>query len=139
MYALNNKEKAYLRGIAINTRNDFLKNEKYKKYEEIELEETEEIVDKDNKIEDILVVIDNENVDSYCIEKVFEDKKIMKIVEALTLKEKLVLFSFYFENNTDLEISKALNEKADTIKKVRQRALIKIKNKYLENGGDKNV
>ena len=53
MYALSNQEKAYLRRIVINTRNEYLKTEKYKRYEEIELiEELDYSVYMQNKIEE---------------------------------------------------------------------------------------
>jgi len=138
MYALNKVEKAYIRRIVVNTRNDYLKREKYKRYDEVELEgEIENIIDKNNNIEDVLTRINDKDVISYSLEMVFEDKKIMKIVKALTLKEKLVLFSYYLENNTDQKIAKVLNSKTDTIKKIRQRALKKIKDNYYKNGGSK--
>lgn len=139
MYALSNQEKAYLRRIVINTRNEYLKTEKYKGYEEIELiEELDYSVYMQNKIEESIDNIDNAKIVSNSIENIFSDEIIMKNVKALTLREKLVLFSYYFENNTDQEIGKALNLKGDTVRKIRVRALEKIR-KNLTGGGNKNV
>lgn len=140
MYVLGKNEKAYLRRIIINTKNDYLKNNKYNGVEEVELEgEAESIVDKKNELDNILVIMNDKDINSCSIENVFEDKEIMKIVKALTLREKLVLFLYYFENNTDIEIGKALSMNSDSVKKVRQRTLIKVKERYLKSGGNKNV
>lgn len=139
MYALSNQEKAYLRRIVINTRNEYLKTEKYKRYEEIELiEELDYSVYMQNKIEESIDNIDNAKIVSNSIENIFSDEVIMKNVKALTLREKLVLFSYYFENNTDQEIGNALNLKGDTIRKIRVRTLEKIRKNYI-GGGNKNV
>lgn len=74
------------------------------------------------------------------IENVFRDEKITKIVKALTFREKLVLFLYYFEDKTDNEIGKSLKSKEDAIRKVRKRALEKIQKRYFqEEGSDFDV
>ena len=62
---------------------------------------------------------------------------MFNIVKALTLREKLVLFSYYFEKKTDAAIGNALNINGDTARKIRIRALEKIKNKYKKLKGSK--
>lgn len=138
MYILNNREKAYLRGIVINTRNEYLKKEIYEKYEEIGIEENfEQISYDENCINDIIEQLSNENIVSFNIEKVFTNVKIMKIVRALTLREKLVLFSYYFENKTDKAIGTAIHISTEGARIIRKNALKKIKERYL--GGNSNV
>ena len=144
MYALNNDEKAYLRKIMINVRNEYIKKEMYKEYEEIEIENEDDLNLSNYACykDSIDVLIENINDNDILpsnIENLFTNKKIMKIVKALTLKEKLVLFLYYFESKTDREIGENLDIKTNTIKKIRLRALEKIRLSYFNNGGRKNV
>ena len=140
MYNLSNEEKSYLRKIVENTRMDFFNKNKY-----VFMEDDIEFID-----ENLLISIENieVNFEIKCdkelspseIENVFKDRNMNKIVKALTLREKLVLFSYYFENKTDSQIAKALNLNSDTVRKIRGRALKKIKDKYMNMKGEtKNV
>ena len=137
VYKLSKNEKSYLRQIVINTRNEYLRNNKY-----IFIES--EIDDVDEKllisIENIEINFEIKSERDICapeIEKVFKDKNMFNIVKALTLREKLVLFSYYFEKKTDAAIGNALNINGDTARKIRIRALEKIKNKYKKLKGSK--
>lgn len=140
MYKLSKKEKSYLRQIVINTRNEYLRKNKY-----IFIES--EIDDVDEKllisIENVEINFEIKSERDICgpeIEKVFKDKNMFNIVKALTLREKLVLFSYYFEKKTDAATGKALNINGDTARKIRVRALDKIKKNYKKmKGNDKNV
>ena len=142
VYKLSKNEKYYLRQIVINTRNEYLRNNKY-----IFIES--EMNDVDEKL---LISIENVEINfeikikserDICapeIEKVFKDKNMFNIVKALTLREKLVFFSYYFEKKTDAATGKALNINGDTARKIRVRALDKIKKNYKKmKGNDKNV
>lgn len=130
MYELSKEEKTYLRQIVINTRNKYFRKNKY-----IFIENNIEAAD-----EKFLISIENVEINfeikserDICapnIEKVFKDENMFNIVKALTLREKLVLFSYYFEKKTDAAIGNALNINGDTARKIRIRALEKIKNKY---------
>lgn len=137
MYKLSNEEKIYLKKIVINTRNNFFRKNKY-----IVWEENVECVD-----EKLLISIENieinfeikcdKEITSDKIEKVFGDTDMNNIVKnALTLREKLVLFSYYFENKTDLEVGKVLNIKPDAARMIRTRALKKIRESYKKLKGD---
>lgn len=136
MYNLSNEEKSYLRKIVENTRKDFLNKNKYVLLED----------DIDSVNEKFLISIENIEVNfeikyekelsPFEIENVFKDKNMNKVVKALTLREKLVLFSYYFENKTDSQIAKVLNLNSDTVRKIRGRSLKKIKDKYLSMEGD---
>ena len=140
VYKLSKNEKSYLRQIVINTRNEYLRNNKY-----IFIES--EIDDVDEKL---LISIENVEINfeiksdrEICapeIEKVFKDKNMFNIVKALTLREKLVLFSYYFEKKTDAATGKALNINGDTARKIRIRAIEKIKKEYRKmKEGNENV
>ena len=140
VYELSRREKSYLRQIVINTRNEYLRKNKY-----IFIES--EIDDVDEKllisIENIEINFEIKSERDICapeIEKVFQDKNMFNVVKALTLREKLVLFSYYFEKKTDAAIGKALNINGDTARKIRIRALEKIKNNYKKlKGSSENV
>ena len=130
MYILSNDEKSYLRKIVMYTRKDYLRKNKY-----IFIED--DIDDVEDKflisIENVEINVETKTDMEICapnIENVFKDEKMNKIVKALTLREKLVLFSYYFENKTDATIGKALNIKGDTARKIRIRALDKVKKEY---------
>ena len=137
VYKLSKNEKSYLRQIVINTRNEYLRNNKY-----IFIES--EMNDVDEKllisIENVEINFEIKSERDICapeIEKVFKDENMFNIVKALTLREKLVLFSYYFEKKTDAAIGNALNINGDTARKIRIRALEKIKNKYKKLKGSK--
>lgn len=130
MYILSNDEKSYLRKIVMYTRKDYLRKNKY-----IFIED--DIDDVEDKflisIENVEINVETKTDMEICapnIENVFKDEKMNKIVKALTLREKLVFFSYYFENKTDAAIGKALNIKGDTARKIRIRALDKVKKEY---------
>lgn len=136
MYNLSNEEKSYLRKIVESTRKDFFIKNKYGEFEEdIENVNEKYLISIENIEINFEVKYDNE-LSPLEIEKVFRDSNINKIVKALTLREKLVLFSYYFENKTDSEVGKLLSISADTARKIRTRALKKIKDKYLSSKGD---
>ena len=130
MYILSNDEKSYLRKIAMYTRKDYLRKNKYIFIED-DIDEIDEkfLISIENVEINVEVKADME-ICAPNIEKVFKDRKMNKIVKALTLREKLVLFSYYFENKTDAAIGKALNIKGDTARKIRIRALDKAKKEY---------
>ena len=137
VYELSKEEKTYLRQIVINTRNKYFRKNKY-----IFIENN--IEDADEKfhisIENVEINFEIKSERDICapnIEKVFKDENMFNIVKALTLREKLVLFSYYFEKKTDAAIANALNLNGDTARKIRIRALEKIKNKYKKLKGSK--
>lgn len=139
MYKLNNDEKSYLRKIVEYTRKQYFLKNRYMFIEEDINSVDEKILISIENIEINFEIQNDNKISAVEIEKVFSDEKIMNIVKVLTLREKLVLFSYYFENKTDSEIGKAMNIKGDTIRKIRVRALQKIKNKYRGMGGNNNV
>ena len=132
MYILNGKEKAALITIARRTRADYLKINHYT-YLEDDIDMFDENIEKNYEEKydrDICV---------HELEKVFGDPYLLKSSKALTYREKLVLFSYYWEETTDEAIGKELHLLGDTVRKIRERALKKIKDKYLKlKGNEKN-
>ena len=60
------------------------------------------------------------NICASQMEKVFGDPCLLKSSKALTYREKLVLFSYYWEETTDEKIGKELHLKGDTVRKNRK-------------------
>ena len=70
-------------------------------------------------------------------EKVISNEKLHNIVKALSLNEKMVLFSLYKQNKNVNQIAKEMKMDRTTIWRIKSRALDKIMKKML--GGNKNV
>lgn len=138
MYILNGKEKAALITIVRRTRADYLKTNNYTYLED------------DIDMFDENILVSNENIEknyeekydrdicAHELEKVFGDLYLLKSSKALTYREKLVLFSYYWEETTDEAIGKELHLLGDTVRKIRERALKKIKDRYLKLKGNEN-
>lgn len=139
MYRLNQKEKACLVTIARRTRIDYLEKNKYTYLEDdIDMLDEDIFISKDN-VENDFEVKNDRKIDANKIEDVFRDFYVSKSAKALTFREKLVLFLYYWEEKTDEVIGNELNIKGDTIRKIRKRAINKISNKYHKlKGNDKN-
>ncbi len=71
-------------------------------------------------------------------EQTFNNPKLIKIIGALPLKERQVLFYLHKKNKTLIEIGKLLNHDPKTIGRIRDRAYKKIAEKLI-NGGYKYV
>ncbi len=126
-YNLTEKEKGIILGIILNTRNDYLKKNKYSKIQYVNLESVA-VITATNKVEDDVERIVDNLVSSSELENLFSNNKIKKIIKkALTKKDKSVLFLYYCKNKTDKETAKILNLKEDTARKIRNRAIDKIR------------
>lgn len=142
MYELSEKEKSYLKDIIYSAKNDYFRNNKYILVEETYDEEFENnIPDKSvsSNIETVICNSYDDNLTHKELEYFVTDRKLYKSIEALTLKEKLVLFSFYVEEKPIKEIAKALNLKENSIKVLKKNALNKILIQYIKGKGGKNV
>lgn len=127
MYVLNNDEKGVLRVIIRNARADYFRNNKYFFNEETiedkvicsEERFEEEIAEKNDKIEDAEV-----------FEKIFTDQDMSNHAKkVLTYNEKLVLFLYFVEGETDEIIANKLGTERSTITKRRKSAFNKLKDK----------
>ncbi|MBP3596479.1 MAG: sigma-70 family RNA polymerase sigma factor [Clostridia bacterium] len=137
MYETNEDEGRYLKKIVMYTRREYLRKNKYIFIEKEDIDEVDEkmLVSIDN-VEISFEIKSEKEIIAPKIEDVFRDEKITKIVKALTLREKLVLFLYYFEDKNDREIGKSLKIKQNTVQKTRKRALEKIQTRYFEMEGD---
>jgi len=127
MYVLNNDEKGVLRVIIRNARADYFRNNKYFFNEETiedkvicsEERFEEEIAEKNDKIKDAKV-----------FEKIFTDQDMSNHAKkVLTYNEKLVLFLYFVEGETDEIIANKLGTERSTISKRRKSAFNKLKDK----------
>lgn len=137
MYILNGKEKAALITIARRTRIDYLEANHYTYIEDdIDMFDENIFVSKENIENDYEIKSDRE-ICANEMEKVFGDPYLLKSSKALTYREKLVLFSYYWEITTDKKIGEELNLKGDTVRKIRERAVEKIRIEYFKLKGEK--
>ena len=126
-YKLTEKEKGIILGIILNTRNDYLKKNKYSKIKYVNLESVAIITANDRVEDDVERILDS-IVSSPNLENLFTNIKIKRIIEkALTKKDKSVLFLYYCKNKTDKETANILKIKEDTARKIRNRAIEKIR------------
>lgn len=138
MYILNGKEKLALITIAKRTRIDYLKANKYTYLEDdIDMFDENIFVSEENIEKDYEKKYDKELCANE-MENVFSDPDLIKSAKALTYKDKLVLFSYYWKETTDKEVGKKLNMKGDTVRKIRRRSEMKIKKKHDKLKGEKN-
>lgn len=150
MYILSNKEKAALITIARRARYDYLRKNDYTYLEDdIDMIDEELLISEENIEKTVLEKIDRALCASE-LEKISDDPYLVEILKALTKKEKLVLFCYYIEEDeenkkekftkkTDKKVGEELNMKADTVRKIRDRAKKKIKKEYLKmKGNEKN-
>jgi DNA-directed RNA polymerase specialized sigma subunit len=70
-------------------------------------------------------------------ERLFCDEKLYNIAKALSLKEKMVLFSLYKENKSINQIASEMNLERTTIWRIKNKTQDKIVRLLI--GGDKNV
>lgn len=130
MYILNKDEKAVLKIIIKNARNDFFRINKYI-FVEDSLDGKEVLLNESTIFEyeddfEYKVEIDK-------IENVFEDEKIYNIVRALTYNEKSVLYFYYVEDKSDKEIAKLMFSTAEAIRSKRRRLINKIRKEVNKN------
>ena len=124
---LTGQEKNYLKKIVMSTRHRYLEKLNFN-----ELSLTEELEEyKEDIYSEALT-------DVGAFEKLFSDEKLYKLVKALSLKEKMVLFCLYHENKTIRETAEALNINKETVINRRDRALKEILRGIIE-GGTSNV
>lgn len=130
MYELNSCEKSYLRKIIINTRNTYFTKNKYILMEDNLDIDDENLLDFSDNVETNFENKIEKEISYLNIQDVFSEEKIIKSVKSLTSREKLVIFLYYFEDKTDEKVGNILNIKGDTVRKIRTRALGKIKKEY---------
>lgn len=131
MYLLNEKEKACLKTIARRIRIDYLEKNKYTYFED-DIDIADNVFISNENIEINYEEKFDRNLKSNEIEKVFQDPKKIKSLKILSLKEKTILYLYFWEEKKDKEIAKVLNIKANTVTQIRKRAIKKVKDKYYQ-------
>ena len=129
---LSNEEKLYLKKLIINVRRKYIRtnykfiNSKYIDYSELNIEDSESLLDT------ILYKFERELKSASEFEKIiYNNDKLYKIVRALSLKEKTMLFYLYYENISIEQIPKIMNISRATAYRMRESILDKIMKKML--------
>ncbi len=129
---LSNEEKLYLKTLIINVRKKYIRtnykfiNSKCIDYSELNIEDSESLLDT------ILYKFERELKSASEFEKIiYNNDKLYKIVRALSLKEKTMLFYLYYENISIEQIPKIMNISRATAYRMRESILDKIMKKML--------
>lgn len=134
---LSKEEKIYLKKMILNVRRLYIK-ENYDFINPKDLcWDTCEDIEGESVLETVLNKCVDEIVSAMEFEKVICDEKLYNIIKALSLREKMVLFSLYKEGKTIKQISKEMNISEKTISRSKTNAHKQIIKKLL--GGEKNV
>lgn len=95
---LSKEETAYLKSIVVNARKRYIKNNyRYINNQCVSMEEVEEI-EGESVLDIIINKCEDEIKSAVEFEKVISDSKLYYAIKALSLREKMVLFSLYKEN-----------------------------------------
>lgn len=133
---LSEEEISYLKKIVISAKNDYLK----KNYNYLNMEVSnlsENIVDDQYSVLELVIEKYEAEIKSAIeFEKVFSYPKLYKIVKALSLEEKMVLFSLFKENRSIRATAKELKIDKNTVLAKRNRVFNIIKDLL---GDDENV
>lgn len=134
---LSKEEKSYLAKIILNVRRRYIKNNyDYLNSKNIDWSSCAD-VEGESVLDAVMNKCSEEIKSAFEFEKVISDSKLYNIVKALSLKEKMVLFSLYKENKTVNQIALEMNLERTTIWRIKN----KIQDKILKDllGGGKNV
>ena len=133
---LSKEEKAYLVSIIKSTKNNYLKKNFYnKRFIIVELKDS--ILDE--QYSDLENIISNEeikNISAEEFENVFLNQRIYEMVKALSLNEKMMLFSLFNEHKSIRSIAKEQGIDKNTVINRRKKFLNLVKEVL---GEDKNV
>jgi DNA-directed RNA polymerase specialized sigma subunit len=134
---LTKEEKLYLKKVILNTRRLYIRDN-YDFINSINIEPFDiEDVEAESLLDAVINKCEKEIESAVEFEKVISDTKMYKAIKALSLKEKIVLFSLYKENKTINQIALEMKIDRTTTWRIKSRALDKIM-KYLI-GGEENV
>ena len=134
---LTKEEKLYLKKVILNTRRLYIRDN-YDFINSINIDSYDiEDIEAESLLDAVVNKYEKEIESAVEFEKVISDSKMYKAIKALSLKEKIVLFSLYKENKTINQIAFEMNLCRKTIWKIKSKALDKIM-KYII-GGEKNV
>ena len=120
---LSNEEKLYLKTLIINVRKKYIRtnykfiNSKCIDYSELNIEDSESIFDT------LIYEFDKELNSAMEFEKLISNEKLYKIIRALSLKEKMMLFYLYKEEKDIYEVAKIMNISLATAYRLKNQAL----------------
>lgn len=133
---LSKEEKSYLRSIIVSAKNTYLR----RNWNNINMSEElkEDIVDSsDNLLETIFADYEKNMRNIAEFENLFSNITVYKIIKALSLQEKMVLFLLYKENKSVLEVSSEMKIRRETVWRIKTKVQDKILKSLL--GGNKDV
>ena len=128
---LSNEEKLYLKTLIINVRKKYIRtnykfiNSKCIDYSELNIEDSESIFDT------LIYEFDKELNSAMEFEKLISNEKLYKIIRALSLKEKMMLFYLYKEEKDIYEVAKIMNISLATAYRLKNQALDFIMRKFI--------
>ena len=128
---LSNEEKLYLKTLIVNVRRKYIRdnyrfiNGKYIDYSELKLEDSESI------FHTLIHKFDKELKSAMEFEKLISNEKLYKIIRALSLKEKMMLFYLYKEEKDIYEVAKIMNISLATAYRLKNQALDFIMRKFI--------
>ena len=128
---LSNEEKLYLKKLIINVRRKYIRtnykfiNSKCIDYSELNIEDSESIFDT------LIYECDKELNSAMEFEKLISNEKLYKIIRALSLKEKMMLFYLYKEEKDIYEVAKIMNISLATAYRLKNQALDFIMRKFI--------
>lgn len=130
---LSEDEKSYLKRIIINERKRYIRdNYNYINSRNVNIYELIN-VEADSVLEAVINQCEKEIESAVEFEKVFSSDKLYYGIKALSLKEKIVLFSLYKQNKTINQIAKEMQIGRTTAWRIKTTALDKLM-KYLIGG-----
>lgn len=130
---LSKEEKSYLKKMIVNVRRKYIRdNYDYLNSKDINWDNCTD-VESDSLFDAILNKCVDELESALEFERLFSDEKLYNIAKALSLKEKMVLFSLYKERKSVNQIATEMNLQRSTIWRIKNKAQDKIL-KYLLGG-----
>ena len=134
---LSKEEKSYLRKMIINVRRKYIKdNYDYLNKKDINWDSCANM-ESESLYEAVLNKCVDELQSALEFERLFCNEKLYNIAKALSLKEKMVLFSLYKEKKSINQIASEMNLERTTIWRIKNKAQEKIIKNLL--GGNENV
>ncbi len=129
---LSNEEKKYLKTLILNVRRKYIRdnysfiNNKNLGYGELDIEDSISLFDT------LLCKFEKELKSAIEFEKLISNEKLYKIIRALSLKEKMMLFYLYKENKKIEEVALLINVSRATAFRMRQKLLDKILREFFK-------
>ena len=134
---LSNEEKAYLKSIIENTRKKYLRDNY--SYITNNIVSICELIPEEKSVLDTVLSKCEESIKSAVeFEKIISDNNMYKCIKALSLKEKMVLFSLYKEDKNINQIANEMNLSRKAIWSIKNKVLDKIMNSIIR-GENKDV